>query len=281
MTNNELQWSSATPGLIIIMVDQSGSMRKPFDGSDSRSQFAAKAINRLIQTINEKNYDGKKLKNRCFIMVIGYDATATKLTSGFIQKLKDNPIRIDEVTKMVPDGCGGLVPINSKMPIWVEPIPEDRNLPTNMKAAFELAQKTIEKWISDKPENPAPVIINISDGKPYYDKKDEKECVDETIGVVNQIKAIMTNDGPVQIFNVMLREGPKIVLPSSVEDLSDDYSKFVFEISTEIPEGYKPAAKKNGLPDFEKGARGAVINADAEYLVKLINFGSSMGLGDK
>ena len=36
-----------------------------------------------------------------------------------------------------------------------------------MKGAFEMAKEIIEKWISDKPNNPAPVIINISDGRSF------------------------------------------------------------------------------------------------------------------
>lgn len=283
MAQNQKQWSSATPGLLIFMVDQSGSMRKQFDGEDSRSQFAAKAINNIIKNLIEKNHNGKEVRNRCFVMVIGYDSKATKLASGFLQKLKDNPIRVDEVTKQVSDGAGGLVPIKVKMPIWVEPIPEDRDLPTNMKAAFELVQKTIEKWVADKPDNPAPIIINISDGKPYY-KTDEEACVTETKEVANAIKAITTEDGPVQIFNAMLREGPKVIFPSSDADIQDDYSRFVFDISTEIPQGFAKAAEKNGLPAFKDGARGAIFNADAVELIKLINFGSSMGTslgGDK
>ena len=71
MANNEMQWSSATPGLLIILVDQSGSMMKNYDGNDSRTQFAAKAVNRVINTIIQKNFDGKQPKNRCFITVIG------------------------------------------------------------------------------------------------------------------------------------------------------------------------------------------------------------------
>ena len=30
MAQNEMQWSSATPGLLIILIDQSGSMMNPY-----------------------------------------------------------------------------------------------------------------------------------------------------------------------------------------------------------------------------------------------------------
>lgn len=277
MANNEMQWSSATPGLLIILVDQSGSMMKPYDGEDSRTQFAAKAVNRVINTIIQKNFDGKQPKNRCFITVIGYDAEVKKLTSGFLQKLEENPLRVEEVTKKVSDGAGGLVEIKAKMPIWIEPIDKDRW--TNMTGAFQMAKETVEAWMADKPENPAPVIINISDGRPYYDKKEISECEKETIDVVNEIKAIDTNDGKIQIFNAMLGDGEKVVFPTSNENLVSDEAKFLYEISTEIPEAYRSAAEKNELK-YEAGARGAIYNADAEHLVKLIDFGSSKGQND-
>ena len=278
MGNNEMQWSSATPGLLIILVDQSGSMMKPFDGNDSRTQFAAKAVNRVINTIIQKNFDGKQPKNRCFISVIGYDVEVKNLVSGFLQSLDANPLRIDEVSKKVSDGAGGLVEIKVKMPVWVEPIDKDRW--TNMTGAFQMAKDTIEAWMQDKPENPAPVIINISDGRPYYDHKDQKVCEQETIDVVNAIKAIDTNDGKVQIFNALIGDGEKIVFPESADNLASDEAKFLFEISTEIPEAYRGAAAKNELT-FEPGARAAICNADAELLVKLIDFGSSKGQMDK
>lgn len=277
MAKNEMQWSSATPGLLIVLVDQSGSMMKPYDGNDSRTQFAAKAVNRVINTIIQKNFDGKQPKNRCFISVIGYDAEVKKLASGFLQKLDANPLRIEEVTKKVSDGAGGLVEIKSKMPIWVEPIDKDRW--TNMTGAFQMAKDTVEAWMADKPENPAPVIINISDGVPYYDHKEVSDCMQETIDVVNTIKSIETQDGKIQIFNAMLGDGQKVVFPKTDAELVNDEAKFLYEISTEIPEAYRSAAEKNELA-YEAGARGAIYNADAEHLVKLIDFGSTKGQND-
>ena len=278
MAKNEMQWSSATPGLLVILVDQSGSMTLPYDGGDSRTVFAAKAVNRLINTLIQKNFNGRTPKNRCYVIVIGYDVEAKVLAKGYLDKLNDNPIRIDTVQKKVSDGAGGLVEISSKMPVWVEPIKD--NLWTNMTAAFLMAKDLVEAWISDKPQNPAPVIINISDGTPYYDQKDVNVCMKETISVVDQIKQLSTEDGCVQIFNAMIGEGQKVVFPSSESELITEEAKFLYEISTVIPEAYKRAAEKNQLV-YRQGARGAICQADAELLIKLIDFGSSKGQGDR
>lgn len=276
-----MQWSSATPGLLVILIDQSGSMLYPMEApnnNETRTTFATKAVNRVIDTIIQKNFDGKAPKNRCFISVIGYNHKVKNLAAGYLKDLDENPIRVDKVKQKISDGAGGILEIDKSMPIWVDPITEDGA--TNMKGAFEMAKEIIEKWIADKPKNPAPVIINISDGVPYFNGLDLDICKEQTIGVVNQIKAINTEDGKVQIFNAMIGNGTKSVFPSSLNEISTDEGKFLYEISTEIPESYKGAAEKNGF-SYATGARGLICQCDGVELVGLIDFGSSKGQGDR
>ena len=280
MAANEKQWSSATPGLLIIMIDQSGSMLMPYDGPDSRTVFASKAVNRIIDTIIQKNFDGKAPKNRCFIALIGYNHLVKNLTSGYLKDLDEKPLRVETVKQKISDGAGGILTIDKSMPIWVEPITQDGA--TNMKGAFEMAKDIIDKWISDKPNNPAPVIINISDGVPYFQGFDVSECMQQTIAVVNQIKAIDMEDGKIQIFNAMIGDGQgeKEKFPKSINDLKDDAAKFLFEISTEIPSAYKSVGEAKFGMKIEDEARGAVYNVDAVDLINLIDFGSSKAQGD-
>lgn len=277
MARNEMQWSSATPGLLVIMVDQSGSMTLDYEGGDTRSEFAAKAVNRVINTLIQKNFDGKAPKDRCYVAVIGYDAEVKVLASGFLKELESSPKRIANVTKKVSNGEGGVIEVDTKMPIWIEPIYEDNC--TNMMGAFAVVNDLVANWIKDKPNYPAPVVINISDGLPY-DGREIEECMYETINIVNKLKEQSTSDGKVQIFNAMIGEGNKVVFPKSTTELDSVEAQFLYEISTEIPEAYKGAAEKNELK-FDMGARGAIYNADAEHLIKLIDFGSSKGQGDK
>ena len=138
-----------------------------------------------------------------------------------------------------------------------------------------------EWWnVSGKPNNPAPVIINISDGVPYFNYQSEEECKEQTIEVVNQIKAIDTADGKVQIFNAMIGNGTKAMFPDSKDEISTDEGKFLYDISTEIPDSYKGAAEKNGF-SYKSGARGLICQCDGVELVGLIDFGSSKGQGDR
>ncbi|MGM9963465.1 MAG: vWA domain-containing protein [Holdemanella porci] len=275
--NNEMQWSSATPGLLIILLDQSGSMLSSYE-NETRTIFATKAVNRVIDTIIQKNFDGRAPKNRCFISVIGYNHRVKNLVQGYLKELDEHPIRVETVKQKINDGAGGILEIDRSMPIWVDPIKE--NSVTNMKGAFEMAEEIIKQWISDKPNNPAPVIINISDGVPFFDGMNEDRCMELTIEIVNRIKSIDTKDGKIQIFNAMIGNGAKTMFPSSESELKDKEAKFLYEISTEIPASYKGAAEKNGF-SYNSGARGLICQCDGVELIGLIDFGSSKGQGDR
>lgn len=285
MPNNEKQWSSATPGLLIILLDQSGSMMMPYEGT-TRTAFASLAVNKVIDNIISKNFDGDAPKNRCFISVIGYNHNVKELCSGWLKDLDASPIRYETFKKKVKkeehDGAGGIfekeVEVDEKIPIWVEPI--DKDGATNMLGAFQLAKELTEKWILDNADGPAPVIINISDGVPYYGGKDPRVCMKETVDLANEIKALHNNDGNVLIFNAQIDDVESVVFPSDRMESKEEAGQFLFDITSEVPESYKAAADKNKL--FTKsGSRGCIFGADGVQLIHLIDFGSSKGQGDK
>ena len=187
MAKNEKQWSSATPGLLIILLDQSGSMLSPYAAGKSRTEFASLAVNKVIDNIISKNYDGEAPKNRCFISVIGYNHDVKELCSGWLKDLDENPLRYETAKEKQYNGNGGIIEVEVKQPVWVEPITQDGA--TNMLGAFKLAKDLCEKWMKDNADGPAPVIINISDGVPYYDRKDPRECMKETVELVDSLNS--------------------------------------------------------------------------------------------
>ena len=134
MAQNDKQWSSAAPGLLIILVDQSGSMMNDYIDGDSRTVFSAKVINRVINTIIKKNFNKDKPRNRCFITVLGYGLEVKELCSGYLEELYTNPLRIEEAIRKVSDGDGGLVEKKVKRPVWIEPI--DKDVWTNIGKAL-------------------------------------------------------------------------------------------------------------------------------------------------
>lgn len=277
MANNEKQWSSASPGFLLILLDQSGSMMENYEDT-TRTEFATRAVNKLIDNIIQKNFDGDAPKNRCFISVIGYNQNVKNLKSGWLKDLDASPLRYETLKKKTPDGAGGIVEMEVKQPVWIEPIDHDGT--TNMLGAFQLAKDLVVKWMTDNPEGPAPVIINISDGVPYYNGKDPRDCMKETVSLANEIMALSNSDGNVLIFNAQIDNVPNVVFPSNRSELTQEAGQFLFDITSEVPESYKNAAKKNELPTKE-GSRGCIFGADGVQLIQLIDFGSSKGQGDK
>ena len=280
MANYEKQWSSANPGLLIIMLDQSGSMNNPYIDGESQASFASKAVNKVISAIIDKNYHGDKPKDRCFIAVIGYATEAKLLKHGMLSEFAQQPLKVEKIKKKVPDGTGGFIEVdNVPMPIWFEP---EAGGVTNMAAAFKIAAQLINDYFKANSDSPAPVIINISDGAPcIWNGTEAVLDLDETTKIAQSIMATSCEDGNVLIFNAHIEaNGFNVQLPNDKNMLPNlDGAHFLFDISSEIPEAYKKAAEKSNLT-VKNGSKGCMIACDAEGLVKLIDFGSSKGISD-
>jgi hypothetical protein len=162
------------------------------------------------------------------------------------------------------------------MAIYLEPT-SPRNGLTPMGEALAFAKQLIEGWISKKPDNPAPVIINVSDGMPYTGGNGSDDA-EKAISVANSIMNVKTNDGNPIIFNVHLGQPPfnESKFESSESKIIDEQGKLLFKISSKVPETYRDAARKYEFVTSED-SRGFVSNAGPETLIKFINFGSSGG----
>ena len=277
MANYEKQWSSANPGFLIIMLDQSGSMGEEYIDGESKASFASKVINNVIGAIIDKNYNGDKPKDRCFIAVIGYATEAKLLKHGFISEFAAQPLRHEKIKEKMSDGAGGFIEVEVNMPIWFE---QEANGVTNMAAAFKIAAQLINDYFKANSASPAPIIINISDGAPcIWNGTEAVWDLDETKKMAQSIMATSCEDGNVLIFNAHIEASSfNVQLPNDINMLpNNDGAHFLFDISSVIPDSYKKAADKSGLK-VKDGSRGCMISCDAEGLVKLIKFGSSKGL---
>ena len=230
------RWSCATPGLLILLLDQSESMLQPYDDRGSRLEVSTYMANRAIGSLIQRCFDGVRAKNRCFISIIGYNRNVTELCSGWLSVFDADPLRVEIVKKTVPDGAGGTVEVEVQQPLWVDPVRSGGD--ANMFGAFSYAKELVQEWISRFPENPVPVIINISDGAPYYDGKDPRECMKETAGLAKEIMSLSTEDGNVLIYNVQVGGNLKNadMFPNDRNKLEQEETKFLFDISSEVPE---------------------------------------------
>ena len=277
--SNSKQWSSATPGYIIFLIDQSYSMTQDYSDGKNKAEFTAMVVNRTINELINTNMDGEKAKDRVFISLIGYGGSSSlavdDIRSDYLSSFADNPLRIEQGKQKQSDGNGGIMEIDVVNPIFIEPTAKGL---TPMADAFSFAKELIEGWLQKKPDNPAPIIINISDGLPFTGSTVEEE-IKKSITKANEIMAISSDDGNPLIFNCHLGKGDSYSFNENESELSDNEAKFLFKISSKVPESYKQAAMKS---DFKAKpeSRGFVSNADAQAFIQFINFGSSGG-GDK
>ncbi|HTG43535.1 MAG TPA: VWA domain-containing protein, partial [Verrucomicrobiae bacterium] len=123
--------SRLNPSCFVFLIDRSGSMVEPINGSENKRKCdsVADAINRLLHNLIIKCARGEGIRNFYEIAVIGYGEVVTPAFSGKlsgrdivpISEIAANPARIEERTKEVDNGAGGTVTRKVKFPIWFEP----------------------------------------------------------------------------------------------------------------------------------------------------------------
>lgn len=279
MNNYSKQWSTATPGYLIFLIDQSSSMGHEWEDGKSFAQFTADIINRTINELIATNAAGESVKDRVFISLIGYGGNSVKdIRSGYLSSYADAPLRVDKFIKQVGDGEGGFIDMSVELPIFLDPAASGI---TPMSSAFSVAERLINKWIATKADCPVPVVINVSDGQPNGGNPEASKIeVTDTLSTAISLMNIETSDGNPLIFNVHIAEGQnEIQFPVSADELGNDwYANFLFKISSRVPEVYRRAAKNMDLWDLRVNSKGLISNASPETLIRFINFGSSGAL---
>lgn len=255
------------PGVIVLLIDQSASMADAASDGKPKAEHAALAVNRVIYEIQEASQAGASIKPRCMVGIVGYGADVGAVASGMINDLAANPKRVEKLKRKEPDGAGGLVEVEFNMPIWVDPVADNG---TPMAEAFAEAHRVLSNgWLPSHPDSFPPIVINITDGEPNDDAAAAAEA--------RRLMSLQTSDGGVLLFNVHVSANGKAgetALPSSDAGLADAYARFLFDISSPLPDALVAEAEKVGFAP-QPGARGFIFNATPESLIKLLTFGSS------
>lgn len=195
--------SRGKPSCFLFLIDQSGSMQDQINGR-TKAQGVADAINRLLQNLVIKCAKSEGVRDYYDVGVIGYGAKTGPAFSGEltgrglvpISGIANAPARIEQRTKKVDDGAGGLVDQTIKFPIWFDPTASGG---TPMCAALSLAYDTLTTWITLNHDNFPPVVIHITDGESTDGSPTES---------MNRLKSLATNDGAVLLFNLHLSNNP-------------------------------------------------------------------------
>lgn len=261
----EQQLSTINPGLILILIDQSSSMRVAYADS-TKADFAALAVNRVIGEIIQACTAGENVKDRCYVGVIGYGSRADLLFISSASQLAENN-QVINLPKLISDGAGGVVEINQILRIFV---PSVASGSTDMAGAFSLATQGVGQFISRYPNSFPPIIINITDGEP--------DDFEETATRAKNLSELHTTDGSVIIMNAYVSNSKdiQIQLPSN-EDLfsGNRFANFLYSISSVLPESMLAEAINSGFAG-KSGARGFIFNADPDTLIRFLRFGTTI-----
>ncbi len=267
--------SRDNPSCFLFLIDQSRSMVDEITMGDETQQMAkgvADAINRWLQELSIKCAKSEGLRDYYHVGVIGYGKTVGPSFVGPlagrelipISEIADNPARLDERAKKVPDGAGGLVEQSIRIPVWFDPI---SNGGTPMCKAAGEAQRIIEGWIADHPDSFPPIVINITDGESNDGNPTER---------LQALTHLSTSDGNVMLFNIHLSANPK-ANPMSFSDssngLPDAYSEMLFETASPLTPAMRGLGKEHGF-DTSDDSRCFVLNADMVLLVQAIDIGT-------
>ena len=119
--------SRANPTCFVILIDQSGSMNDRFgcaESVQSKAQFVADVTNRTLHDLVLRCSSTEEIRNYYEVAIIGYGSTIGSAFSGSlaganpvkIADVANNPFQLEQRTKKVPDGAGGLSRAECKIP---------------------------------------------------------------------------------------------------------------------------------------------------------------------
>jgi len=266
--------SRANPTCFVFLLDQSRSMEDRIGGDDSaqgKEHVVADAINRLLQELAIKCAKEEGVRDYFYVSVIGYGKSVGPALAGVLagkelaplSEVAANPARIEDRTKKVPDGAGGLVDLSVKFPIWVDPV---ANGGTPMSKAFALAQSIVSTWLKEHPDCFPPVVLNLTDG--------ESTDGDPT-APAQALRELESTDGNVLLFNLHVSSdgSPSVSFPDSEVMLPNQYAKTLFTLSSLLPNHMRSYALQQGFP-VSGDTRGFVFNADVTSVVQFLDIGT-------
>lgn len=266
--------SRANPSAFLFLLDQSGSMADAFggDATKRKADKVADVINRFLQNLTIKCGKNEGIRDYYNVGVLGYGAHVGPAFSGVlagrelvpISEIGNSPARLEERSKKVDDGAGGLVDQKIKFPVWFDPV---ANGGTPMCQIFETARRIIADWATQHPTCFPPIVINVTDG----------ESTDgDPSAAADAIKALSTTDGSVLLFNAHLSASSNLaptLFADSEATLPDDFARLLFRMSSDLTDFMVGEAKREGLA-VSASSKGYTFNADLHALINFIDIGT-------
>jgi len=282
-------WERKFRGLLIFLLDQSGSMLQQVEVGGktyTNGLMATAALNELIYTIsNNISVDPVTglLKDSCDILVLGYGDQVVPLLGGG----RPAPVSVSELISK-PTGYskvevgrniqGRVIQVEENRPFWVT-YSDRGSKRTEMAIALQQANQAIRTWLEgDKRRYQSfpPIVVNITDGMHYGSGNPVMEAA--------RIRELATYDGHVLLFNCHLTSHgrQRIVFPQKTETISTqitdpderDWAGQLFNMSSLIPRTIIRRAQNLYHVALEDQARGFIYNASPGDLMNFLRWGT-------
>ena len=125
--------SRESPSCFLFLIDQSTSMNEHVRAGDETAQKAngvADSVNRWLQELSIKCAKVEGVRDYYHVGLIGYGKAVGPGFAGAIagremvpiSEIAESPARLEERTKKIPDGAGGLIEQTVRVPVWLDPI---------------------------------------------------------------------------------------------------------------------------------------------------------------
>lgn len=269
--------SRLNPSCFLFLIDRSSSMGDQFGAGEStriKADGVSDAINNLLRTLTIRCAKPEGVRDYYNVGVLGYGEQIGPAFSGELagielvplSEVANKPARVEERTKKVEDGAGGLVDETVKFPVWFDPIAKGG---TPMCQALTQAQSIIKEWLDQHPDCFPPIILHITDG----------EATDGDPSVPAQaLRDLSSSNGNVLLFNLHVSShmAEPILFPDNEEMLPDEYARLLFGMSSILPDHLRDAAQQEGF-QVSENTRGFVFKADIAAVIQFIDIGTRPG----
>jgi hypothetical protein len=247
-------------------------MGEEMDGGKSKAKFLSDVLNKTLMQLIPRCTRADGVRNYFDVGVIRY--SGSEVGSGFqgalaerilhpISEIEANPLVIEERTKTVDDGAGGMTKQSVKFPVWFEPKCDGG---TPMCAAMKKTAEVLVEWCDTHPSSYPPTVIHVTDGESGDGDPEE---------IADGLKQISTEDGNCLLFNlhVSIQEGQSVLFPSSPDALPDTFSQLLFRMSSMFPPHLISVAQGRDY-QADAGSRFFAYKADIKGIVDFFDIGT-------
>ncbi len=283
-------WSRQNRGLLIFLLDQSGSMQQQLEIDNqtyTNGQMATAALNNLIVSVihnTPPDADRGGLKDYCDVLVLGYGDAVTGLLADSkgmpisIRNLAANPKGRKSVLVQRFDRLQQkIIQVKEEQPYWIDYTADSRY--TEMAKALQRAYRVIQDWLAadaNRHKSFPPIVINITDG--------EHNGEGDPIAMANYVRNMHTDDGHVLLFSCHLTSNglqrlvfPKVVdeIDAQIQDIDErESARQLFHMSSIIPATMVRKARSSFNAGLQEGARGFIYNASPSDLIDFLRWGT-------